>query len=366
MNRLCLIISLLLLFIGACAPEVAPTPTATPTVAPTMTNTPMPEPTATPTAIPTPTNTPPSPTDTPTPTATPDLSAIGYPAEPIPYWNQPPPGFLAYDEATYYVYEREIHDRPVRVAIHREADIAPDFREGMAEWVFNAWASAWEVFDGFPYGSYTFKIPLDQSTFWGAQGIGHEYAVEEMLDLKGDWPAYRKREWRIDFAHEIFHAWNGNALPPANWWLAWLSEGATEYYSYRITGSHAPDFGYEYGMQRMWNHYSRLMGTSRDIPLAEADMQTVDSDLIVPIIYMKGGLVCYLMDQRLVAEGLSLDDLMRALYEDFVANGARYTPESMRATLETLTGDDWSEFFDDYIYGTEPLPPDGTFEYLQH
>ena len=351
---------------GALAPTattVPPTevPTATPTETPSPRQTPTstPEPTATPTPPPTAT-----PTNTPVPTPTFDLSAAGFPAQPIPYWNQPPPGFLAYDEANYHIYERVMHGRPVRLVIHKQAGIAPDSREEMAEWVFDAWASAWEVFGGFPYESYTFKIPLDQSGYWGAQGIGVEFAVDDMLALKGDWPEYREREWHIDFAHEVFHAWNGKALPPAVYLRAWLLEGCTEYYSYRIAANQK--LGYAYGMQRMWKPYRRVRGTPRDMPLAEAHMETIDPDLRVPIIYMKGGLVCYLMDHILVRQGLSIDDLLRALYEDFVTTGARYTPESVQATLEGLSGDDWTEFFDDYVYGTETLPVDGTFVYLQH
>ena len=60
MNRLRLVVSLVMLFLTACAPGATPTPTATPmptatpTVAPTATNTPTPEPTSTPTATPMP------------------------------------------------------------------------------------------------------------------------------------------------------------------------------------------------------------------------------------------------------------------------------------------------------------------------
>jgi len=301
------------------------------------------------------------------PTPTFDLSIVGYPAQPIPYWNAPPPGFLAYDGANYYVYERVMHGRPVRLVVHRQAGIGSDFREEMAEWVFYAWAAAWEIFGGFPYESYSFKIPLDQSTFWGAQGIGHEVAVEEYVEQKrGGWTAYQEHEWRIDFAHEIFHAWNQRSLPAQDYFRAWFGEGCTEYYSYRITGNLDPAFGYDYGMRRMWSDYRRVAGTSDDMPLAEADIYEIDPRLRTPIIYMKGGLVCYVIDRRLAGQGLSVDDLMRALYHDFVTTGTRHTPQSMQATLASLTGQDWSQFFSDYVFGTKPLPLDGTFEYLDH
>ena len=343
---------------ASCATEV---PTAVPTHTPpsTPTATRSPEPTNTPTA----TLVPP----TPVPTPTLDLSATGFPAQPIPYWGTPPAGFLAYDGANYYVYERVMHGRPVRLVIHRQAGIGSDFREEMAKWVFYAWAAAWEIFGGFPYESYTFKIPLDQSTFWGAQGIGHEVAVEEYVEQKrGGWTAYQEHEWRIDFAHEIFHAWNQRSLPAQDYFRAWFGEGCTEYYSYRITGNLDPAFGYDYGMRRMWSDYRRVAGTSDDMPLAEADIYEIDPRLRTPIIYMKGGLVCYVIDRRLAGQGLSVDDLMRALYHDFVTTGTRHTPQSMQATLASLTGQDWSQFFSDYVFGTKPLPLDGTFEYLEH
>lgn len=309
-----------------------------------------------------------TPTAAPTPTPTLDLFSLGYPEAPITYdWGEPPSGFLAYDEDNYYVYERVMHNRPVRVVIHKQAGIAKASRDEIAEWVFYAWASAWKVFDGFPYGSYTFKIPIDQSSFWGAQGIGHEVAVTEYVeDFRGGWDAYLRIQWRLDFAHEIFHAWNQRSLPAEDYFRNWFGEGCTEYYSARIVGDHDPYFGYKYGVQRMWSDYQRVMGSSRDMPLADAHIYEIDPELRTPIIYAKGGLVCYMIDQRLMTEGLNLDDLMRTLYHAYVADGTRHTPQSLQATLEGLTNLDWTEFFSKYIYGTAVLPLDGRFDFLQH
>jgi predicted metalloprotease with PDZ domain len=353
-------------FLSGCStPTLHPTNTPIPTLTATITPSPTITSTDTPTLSPTPTITP---TETITPTPTFDLSKVGFPEIPIYYWNSPPPaGFLSYDTSNYFVYEQEMHGRPIRVVIHKDVEIPSEKREEIVDWVFYVWASYWEIFGGFPYSSYTFKIPIDQSTFWGAQGIGHEVAVEDYIEqVHGGWENYLKAQWRIDFAHEIFHAWNPNALPAENFFLVWLGEGCTEYYSYRITEGHDNRFGYEYGMQRMWNGFEKISGTPKDMPLAEAHIYETDSDIRIPIIYWKGGLVCYLIDMQLNKDGLSVDDLMRELYKNYVTNRTGHTAEVLQSKLEELTGTDWTQFFNEYIYGTNPLPLNGSFEYLPH
>ena len=355
MKRLCFVFLLFVLAISACAQNATPlsvgtkTPTATIKSTSTFTHTPTPTKTL---------------TLTPTATPTLDFLSLGFPSTPIPYWETLSSKFLSYDEDHYYVYEKEMHGRPVRVVIHKDSGITEDFRDEIADWIFYAWATSWEVFDGFPYESYTFKIPIDQ-TYRGAHGIGYEFEVKDMLPIKGDWPKYQKREWRIDFAHEVFHAWNPNSLPPEDFSRAWFIEGCTEYYSYRITDSFDKNYGYYYGMNRMWSEY-KTIGRSNDVPLANANKNELEGRLRVTIIYMKGGLVCYMIDKQLVNHGLSLDVLMQTLYTDFVTNGTKFTSESLQSTLESITNDDWSEFFNLYVFGTEPLPLNGTFEFLKH
>ena len=74
----------------------------------------------------------------------------------------------------------------------------------------------------------------------------------------------------------------------------------------------------------------------------------------------------YLLDRELISMGFSLDDLMRYMYENFGLKGKRYLTNDILVALNTVTDSNWSEFFDKYVYGTEPLPLDGKFIYLEH
>jgi predicted metalloprotease with PDZ domain len=73
-----------------------------------------------------------------------------------------------------------------------------------------------------------------------------------------------------------------------------------------------------------------------------------------------------MIDQQLHEKGLTLDNLMRYMYEHFGMTRQRYKTEDVQTALQIISGHDWNDFFRKYIYGTEPLPLDGTFKYLEY
>ena len=64
--------------------------------------------------------------------------------------------------------------------------------------------------------------------------------------------------------------------------------------------------------------------------------------------------------------GMSLDDLMRYLYENFGLQNKRYQTSDILAVLNEISSHDWTAFFDKYVYGTDELPLSGDFKYLDH
>jgi predicted metalloprotease with PDZ domain len=61
-----------------------------------------------------------------------------------------------------------------------------------------------------------------------------------------------------------------------------------------------------------------------------------------------------------------LDNLMKFMYENFGLKGIRFTSNDILVALNTITNSDWTDFFKKYVFGIEPLPLDGNFEYLNH
>jgi hypothetical protein len=58
----------------------------------------------------------------------------------------------------------------------------------------------------------------------------------------------------------------------------------------------------------------------------------------------------------------NLDDLMKVLYQKYKNLNGRCDEDCLQAEIETLTGVSFSQFFNDYIYGTAPLPMDWAFD----
>jgi len=183
-------------------------------------------------------------------------------------------------------------------------------------------------------------------------------------------PAYQAR-----IAHEVFHAWVGSALRDRNEKRfddgLWFREGVTQYYGMRAV----PVQVYESYMKKLWQLYQhKIKGTPYDIPLVDMpakgqllgeDPARVESSHRVNV-YVKGALVAYMLDQRLNEKGLSMDDFLRALYQDYALQRRSFTTAQALAVLNHLSGEDWQDFFAQYIYGSAALPLNGNFDYLLH
>jgi predicted metalloprotease with PDZ domain len=167
--------------------------------------------------------------------------------------------------------------------------------------------------------------------------------------------------------HEVFHAWNHDTIRRASDKELWFAEGITEYYGHRFAGETA----YRLWMEEHWRFYKNdILPTACNISIEELGInfqkQSEECPRYYYCVYQKGALLGYMIDKKLIEEGLNLDDLMRYLY---LNNGLLYEPTSsddVLAALNTISNQDWNEFFEKYIYGIEPLPLDGQFELLNH
>ena len=336
---------------------------------------PTPEPTTTPSPRPTftlrPTYTS---SPSPIPTRTPDLNDLGNPQQKIAYKYPSflPSSYFSFDEDQYYIYEEKMHGTNVYVAIHKDNEKTEKFRQEFADFVFNTFAFHWEVFQGFPYNQFIVKVlpPTSTQNAITATGIGFLIVTNpEYTNIPWFKNSYEYRQY---VTHEAFHAWNGQTIMPEGQFVAhirpedWFHEGITQYYGYRGTPDDL-DF-YQERINASWNYYISRIDTEYDLPLVELSGKGVNTKdfQFTQMYYDKGACVAYFLDKKLLNEGLSLDYLMRYLYENFGLTGRRYVTEDILFSLEEISNQDWSDFFDKYVYGTEVLPLDGKFEYLEH
>jgi predicted metalloprotease with PDZ domain len=173
-------------------------------------------------------------------------------------------------------------------------------------------------------------------------------------------------------AHEYFHLWNVKRIRPAEMWpydysrenetpLLWVSEGFTNYYGSLAT--------YRAGILSEEHFLSRVAGTAGGIESndarnyispANASVSTwvgYDTPVAFGIsYYSQGENLAALLDLsiRNDTDGRSgLDDVMRALYNDFYKRGKGFTTADMIGIIGRITKKDYNDFYNRYVFGTD-------------
>ena len=200
-------------------------------------------------------------------------------------------------------------------------------------------------------------------------------------------------------AHEFFHVWNVKRLRPQElgpWDFTrplatrglWIAEGFTNYYG-RLMLRRAGLWDDQQFLNREAETIhgiesapgSRLMSaeeSSLSAPFIDGSprAQTTNLENTAISYYPKGELIGMVMD--LLIRGRtkgksSLDDVMRAMYEEFYLNspnssyylrGRGYQTEDLERVASRRSGVDFSDFFKRYVRDVEVLPYDEAFAYV--
>lgn len=183
-------------------------------------------------------------------------------------------------------------------------------------------------------------------------------------------------------AHEFFHLWNVKRLRPAEMWpydysrenetpLLWVSEGFTNYYGNVLE--------YRAGVDTEEN-FLRAVGNAAAgvesnevrnyVSPAEASVSTwvgYDTPVAFGISYYgQGQNLAALLDLsiRNDTDGRhSLDDVMRALLNDYYKKGRGFTTNDMLAEIRKITKKDYANFYRRYVFGTDVPNYDEIFGY---
>lgn len=228
-----------------------------------------------------------------------------------------------------------------------------------------------KLMDGAPYDRYTFFFHIGKTA--GGAGGGMEHANSTAIFVSS-----------ADFlpnisAHEYFHLWNVKRIRPATLEpvdythemytrALWFAEGVTSTYgSYALVRS---------GIWNKREFYQDLSAqiTELEIRPAEqwqsAEQSSLDAWLEKYALYnqpqrsvsyyTKGQILGVLLDILIrdrTDNQRSLDDVMRAMNQDFAKTGKFYRDSlDVRLTAEKVAGTSLDDFFSRYISGAEPLP----------
>ena len=167
-------------------------------------------------------------------------------------------------------------------------------------------------------------------------------------------------------AHEIFHVWNGGIINQKSDYEGWFKEGFTQYYGY-LTPYRVGFYSKErflWHLKRDYEGYLKRYGTKDDMALTRVKEELARKEghdqpesARLWIMYYKGALVASLMDDEIkkrTDDLKSLDDLMYHMFHKF--RKEKYSSEDVLEALNTVTGQDFTEFFSSFVYGTRKLP----------
>ena len=244
---------------------------------------------------------------------------------------------------------------------------------------------AWQIeFFGAPapMRRYTFLVTAIGQ---GYGGLEHR-ASSALLCSRHDLPAHGMQGISPGYrtflglcSHEYFHAWNVKRIKPAAFihcdlnrenytTLLWAFEGFTSYYDdlallrsgvielsdwLEITAKTISDVQRTPGRQRQtlaeasFDAWSKFYRPDENSPNAQVSY------------YANGSLFALALDLTLRARTkgrVSLDDVMRTLWQEYGMTGKGVGDEDIRLIAEALSGLDLRRFFADGVHGTRELP----------
>ncbi|XDZ51633.1 M61 family metallopeptidase [Neisseriaceae bacterium CLB008] len=233
-----------------------------------------------------------------------------------------------------------------------------------------------------PFERYVFLLHVGQDIYGGLEHTDSTALLADRLCL----PSRAQKGLSDDyvlllglFSHEYFHAWNVKSIKPAAFdpydltqevytEQLWAFEGITSYYDdlFLLRSGVITETAYLDLVAKNLTRVERGSGRTKQT-LAESSLsawhkyykQNENSPNAIVSYYQKGALMALGLDLliRLRSQNqYALDDVMRALYADYEANGRGISEADWQKMAMKVTGLDLSDYFARALYGTDDLP----------
>ena len=192
--------------------------------------------------------------------------------------------------------------------------------------------------------------------------------MEHFIDLFGDYPYKNEKYGHAQFgwgggmehttvsfmgnfnrgliAHELAHQWFGNKITCGSWKDIWLNEGFATYLS-GLTIAHL-DGDASFKSWRNSTINSVTSSKNGAVYLTDADTTSVGRIFNSRLSYNKGAMVLHMLRKKL-GDTHFFDALKNYISDPDLAYNYAKTPDLM-AHLETVSGLDLNEFFNDWVY----------------
>jgi len=234
-------------------------------------------------------------------------------------------------------------------------------------------------------------LPIDQYLFLvlavgdGYGGLEHRDSTS-LICKRDDLPRHDEGEPGQGYrrflglcSHEYFHLWNVKRITPeafrpydlsreVHTRLLWAFEGITSYYD-ELALVRSRCIGVDSYLELLGQTVTRVIRGSgrRKQTLTESSFdawtkyykQDENAPNAIVSYYAKGALVALALDLtiRIGTDGArSLDDVMRALWQDYGRTGLGVPEDGVERLAEEASGLDLGDFFQAYVHGTEDPP----------
>jgi len=148
-------------------------------------------------------------------------------------------------------------------------------------------------------------------------------------------------------AHELAHQWFGDKVTCGSWQDIWLNEGFATY----LTGLSIKNLDGEASFKswRLDKISSATSSTSGSVYVPAQDTTDVGRIFSSRLSYNKPSMVLHMLNRQL-GEAVFFQGVQEYLADPNFAYGYAKTPD-FQAKMEAVSGEDLTEFFNDWIYG---------------
>lgn len=209
------------------------------------------------------------------------------------------------------------------------------------------------IFPTTPESNYLITV------FPSEQNDGEAYATSNAFTLNSPPTIQNKVIWANQFAHELFHYWNGRMINgPERSKRQWFSEGFTEYFanlSLVQTGIISEDQFY-----RLTEKTIGLYFYFRNSQYPEVSLLVAGSDKSKYRfgVYNGGWCTAFVMDMMIREKypDKSLQNFMNVLFTKYGLNDEEYIYEDLKREFNDFINIPNNDFFEKYISGIDVLP----------
>jgi predicted metalloprotease with PDZ domain len=268
-----------------------------------------------------------------------------------------------------------VDGKAVRLALWPDTALTPALWDSLGESLRRIAATEARMMGGPPYETYTVFVYAPPEDLPWAGGLEHRNSQFDVISL-GFLAPDRQRGILGPFtrpllAHEFFHLWNVKRIRPDAMWpydyareqytpLLWWSEGVTDYYA-DVTLARSGLWSASAFVASASSNAEQVESAAEIVSAEDASVDTWISPTWVDesqYYYPKGSLLGLMLDIEIrtaTANAHSLDDVMRALLDDFWRQGRGFTTRNLLDLIRPwYPGVD--DFYRRYIRGREPLP----------